>query len=60
MFPGPSEGLTAHTNAVGRILQAHGPERYQTGILHKLFIGFRPLLVSSTSHCLRKHLIFRR
>ncbi|KAJ5813161.1 hypothetical protein N7447_010184 [Penicillium robsamsonii] len=40
MFPGSSEGLTAHTNAVAQILKAHGPERYQTGILHKLFIGF--------------------
>ncbi|GAD94320.1 conserved hypothetical protein [Paecilomyces variotii No. 5] len=45
MFSGSYEGLAAHANAVARILQAHGPERYQTGILHRLFIGFRPLLM---------------
>lgn len=30
---------------MAQILQSHGPERYQTGILHRLFVGFRPLLV---------------
>ena len=46
MFPGPTEGLKMHINAVARILQANGPQRYQTGVSHRLFIGFRPLLVS--------------
>ncbi|KAL4982528.1 hypothetical protein BDW68DRAFT_195226 [Aspergillus falconensis] len=45
MFVGSPDGLTMHTNAVARLLQLNGPERYQTGILHKLFIGFRPLLM---------------
>ncbi|RJE25255.1 hypothetical protein PHISCL_02405 [Aspergillus sclerotialis] len=45
MFVDSTEGLTMHTNAVARILQLNGPERYQTGILHKLFIGFRPLMM---------------
>ncbi|KAL4912737.1 hypothetical protein BDW62DRAFT_214754 [Aspergillus aurantiobrunneus] len=45
MFAGSAEGLTMHINAVARILQANGPERYQTGVLHKLFIGFRPVMM---------------
>ena len=48
MFPGSTEGLTMHTNAIARIIEANGPERYQTGVLHRLFIGFRPLLVRKT------------
>ncbi|KAF9888459.1 hypothetical protein FE257_008566 [Aspergillus nanangensis] len=45
MFPESDDGLSMHVNAVACILQSHGPGRYQAGTLHKLFIGFRPLLM---------------
>ncbi|GKZ58795.1 hypothetical protein AnigIFM49718_004633 [Aspergillus niger] len=51
MFPGPTEGLKMHINAVARILQANGPQRYQTGVSHRLFIGFRPLLMINAIQC---------
>ncbi|PYH64411.1 uncharacterized protein BO88DRAFT_429748 [Aspergillus vadensis CBS 113365] len=51
MFPGPSEGLKMHIDAVAQILQANGPQRYQTGVAHRLFIGFRPLLMINAIQC---------
>ncbi|GKZ26046.1 hypothetical protein AbraIFM66951_005084 [Aspergillus brasiliensis] len=45
MFPGPTEGIKMHIDAVAQILQANGPQRYQTGVAHRLFTGFRPLLM---------------
>ncbi|GKZ29886.1 hypothetical protein AbraIFM66950_006847 [Aspergillus brasiliensis] len=45
MFPGPTEGIRMHIDAVAQILQSNGPQRYQTGVAHRLFAGFRPLLM---------------
>ncbi|KAL1963109.1 hypothetical protein VTN77DRAFT_8652 [Rasamsonia byssochlamydoides] len=45
MSPNAAAGLSAHIKGVGELIRAHGPEQYRSGILHKLFIGFRPLLV---------------
>lgn len=45
MFPNSTAGLTAHIKGVGELIRSHGPEQYRNGTLHKLFVGFRPLLV---------------
>jgi hypothetical protein len=46
MFPGMGPGISTHIKGVGQLMKAHGPNHYQAGLLHKLFVGFRPLLVS--------------
>ncbi|GFF99940.1 hypothetical protein IFM53868_10529 [Aspergillus udagawae] len=45
MFPGMGRGISTHIKGVGQLMKAHGPNHYQAGLLHKLFVGFRPLLV---------------
>ncbi|KAL4781988.1 hypothetical protein BJX76DRAFT_333897 [Aspergillus varians] len=45
MFPDCALGLAAHFKGVEQLFQAHGPARYSSGVLHKLFVGFRPLMV---------------
>ncbi|KAL4863946.1 hypothetical protein BDV12DRAFT_20545 [Aspergillus spectabilis] len=45
MFPDSSLGLAAHFNGIEQLFQANGPEKYSSGVLHKLFVGFRPLLI---------------
>ncbi|KAJ5895653.1 hypothetical protein N7495_007344 [Penicillium taxi] len=45
MFPSSSLAMTVHITAVGEVLRSYGPKRFQTGTLHELFNGFRPLLV---------------
>ncbi|GIK00269.1 hypothetical protein Aspvir_004289 [Aspergillus viridinutans] len=45
MFPGMGPGISTHIKGVGQLMKAHGPNHYQAGLLHKLFVGFRPLLV---------------
>ncbi|KAF7118791.1 hypothetical protein CNMCM5793_008416 [Aspergillus hiratsukae] len=51
MFPGSVEGMSAHIKGVGQLMKAHGPNHYQAGLLHKLFVGFRPLLVIEAFRC---------
>ena len=45
MFPERPSGLTAHIKGVGALFQAQGPEMFRSGIFHRLFVGFLPLLV---------------
>ncbi|CAG8306723.1 unnamed protein product [Penicillium nalgiovense] len=44
MIPDSVTALASHTQAVGMLLHAHGPHMCSLGLLHKLFVGFRPLL----------------
>ncbi|OJJ41817.1 hypothetical protein ASPWEDRAFT_287930 [Aspergillus wentii DTO 134E9] len=46
MLPESASALTAHIKGVGLVLQAHGAESCKSGVLHKLFVGFRPLLIT--------------
>jgi hypothetical protein len=45
MYRDSAAGLSAHIKGVSQLLQTRGAEQYKSGILHKLFVGFRPLLV---------------
>lgn len=45
MFRDSAAGISAHIKGVTQLLQSRGPEQYKSGILHKLFVGFRPFLV---------------
>ncbi|KAL6240160.1 hypothetical protein BDW75DRAFT_197120, partial [Aspergillus navahoensis] len=40
MFPDSSLGLAAHFNCIEQLFQVNGPEKYASGVLHKLFVGF--------------------
>ncbi|CAG8909831.1 unnamed protein product [Penicillium egyptiacum] len=44
MIPDSVAAILSHVQAVGMLLQAHGPSMCSSGLLHKLFVGFRPLL----------------
>ncbi|KFZ09954.1 hypothetical protein V501_05397 [Pseudogymnoascus sp. VKM F-4519 (FW-2642)] len=46
MFRDSAAGLSTHIKGVSELLQTRGPEQYKTGVLHKLFVGFRPLLIT--------------
>ncbi|PGH03467.1 hypothetical protein GX51_04041 [Blastomyces parvus] len=46
MLPDSAYGISAHIKGVGRLIQTTGPDQYKSGILHKLFVGFRPLLIT--------------
>ena len=35
---------------VGELMQQNGPHAHTSGVTYKLFIGFRPLLVSIASY----------
>ncbi|KAF7593561.1 hypothetical protein BBP40_011181 [Aspergillus hancockii] len=45
MLPQSSLGPAIHTKAVSGLFQAHGPGVFSSGISHKLFAGFLPLLI---------------
>ena len=45
MFRDSVAGLSAHVKGVSQLLQTRGQEQYKSGVLHKLFVGFRPFLV---------------
>jgi hypothetical protein len=45
MNPDSVAAIASHTQAVSMLLHAHGPHMCSLGLLHKLFVGFRPLLV---------------
>ncbi|KAK2755517.1 hypothetical protein FQN54_006457 [Arachnomyces sp. PD_36] len=46
MFSDSAFGLSAHVKGVAQLIQANGPDRYKSGMFHKLFVGFRPLLIT--------------
>lgn len=56
MIPNASVALDAHLNAVGAFFRSTGPEACRTGLLHRLFVGFRRLMV----HSIPTHLQFKR
>ncbi|PCH01806.1 Hypothetical protein PENO1_041210 [Penicillium occitanis (nom. inval.)] len=45
MMPSTSLALEAHLKGAGQLFQAYGPEACSIGMLHTLFVGFRPLLI---------------
>ncbi|KAL5335996.1 hypothetical protein BJX70DRAFT_373863 [Aspergillus crustosus] len=45
MFPDSSLGVAAHFSGIEQLFRVNGPEKYSSGVLHKLFVGFRPLLI---------------
>ncbi|KAJ5929978.1 hypothetical protein N7466_005471 [Penicillium verhagenii] len=44
MIPDSTTAMAEHIKAVGLLFQVYGPGACQDGFLHKLFVGFRPLL----------------
>ncbi|KAJ5689714.1 hypothetical protein N7462_004106 [Penicillium macrosclerotiorum] len=46
MLPNSIVALTAHVQAIGALFRAYGPESLVSGVPHKLFLGFRPLLIT--------------
>lgn len=49
MIPDSATAIAAHTKAVGLLFQKYSPELYKTGLFHRLFVGFRPLMVCGFS-----------
>jgi hypothetical protein len=45
MIPDAVAAFAAHTKAVGRLFQTYSPDTFKHGYSHRLFVGFRPLLV---------------
>jgi len=45
MIPAFESGWMTHVKGVGDLVERLGPESFSSGIFHKLFIGFRHLLV---------------
>jgi hypothetical protein len=45
MFPDSRFGLAMHVNGVAGLFETSGPDRFKSGALQSLFVGFRPLLV---------------
>lgn len=46
MVPTSKEGWMAHVRGVGELMRLSGPKVFSSGVPYKLFVGFRPLLVS--------------
>ncbi|KAJ6044344.1 hypothetical protein N7499_006848 [Penicillium canescens] len=45
MFPDSRFGLAMHVNGVAGLFETSGPDRFKSGALQSLFVGFRPLLM---------------
>ncbi|KAH8667685.1 hypothetical protein BGZ61DRAFT_461053 [Ilyonectria robusta] len=45
MVPSAHAGYAVHGKGISDLIQLHGPQFYKSGISHKLFVGFRPLLI---------------
>lgn len=45
MFPDSTTAMAAHAKGVEHLLQTQNLEQYNSGVLHKLFVGFRPILI---------------
>lgn len=37
--------LKMHLSAIGTVFQNYGPRTFESGLLHQLFLGFRPFIV---------------
>jgi hypothetical protein len=46
ILPSSSTSWLRHVDGVGEWMRLWGPESFSLGARHKLFTGFRPLLVS--------------
>ncbi|KAF2851302.1 hypothetical protein T440DRAFT_449340 [Plenodomus tracheiphilus IPT5] len=46
--PGLKSGWMTHARGVGDMMQALGPMPFSVGMMHSMFIGFRPLLLMSS------------
>lgn len=44
--PELKSGWMIHVKAVGDMMEGLGPTSFDDGIMHTIFVGFRPLLVS--------------
>ncbi|KAF3033416.1 hypothetical protein E8E12_001707 [Didymella heteroderae] len=47
VFPTSKSSWMKHATAVGDFVERLGPSAFTTGVLHKLFVGFRPMLLKS-------------
>ncbi|KAJ5629396.1 hypothetical protein N7528_003053 [Penicillium herquei] len=45
MIPDSVAAIAVHTRAVGLLFQAYNPKVFKSGTLHRLFVGFRPVMV---------------
>lgn len=45
MVPSAHAGYALHGKGISDLIQLHRPQFYKSGISHKLFVGFRPLLI---------------
>ncbi|KAK7447488.1 hypothetical protein Landi51_06844 [Colletotrichum acutatum] len=44
-FPTSSYAATVHARGIGELIQLRPPQFYASGTPHKLFVGFRPILI---------------
>ncbi|KAK1447629.1 hypothetical protein CMEL01_09468 [Colletotrichum melonis] len=44
-FPTSSSAATVHARGIGELIQLRPPQFYASGTPHKLFVGFRPILI---------------
>lgn len=56
MIPDSVAAIAEHIKAAGLLFQTYGPDACKEGFGHKLFAGFRPLLVCA-SYVLLTHTI---
>ncbi|CAN9124323.1 unnamed protein product [Alternaria alternata] len=54
VIPQARSDWATHAKGVGAMIERLGPKPFSTGILHTLFVGFRPLLLISSIHDRRK------
>lgn len=45
MLPDSMSALKMHLSAIGTVSQNYGPRTFESGLLHQLFLGFRPFIV---------------
>ncbi|KAF4821120.1 hypothetical protein CGCSCA5_v003582 [Colletotrichum siamense] len=45
LFPTSSSAATVHARGIGELIQLRAPQFYASGTPHKLFVGFRPILI---------------
>ncbi|CAN9482036.1 unnamed protein product [Alternaria alternata] len=54
VIPQARSDWATHAKGVGAMIERLGPKPFSTGILHTLFVGFRPLLLISSIYDRRK------
>ncbi|KAG9185446.1 hypothetical protein G6011_07990 [Alternaria panax] len=59
VIPEARSDWTTHAKGVGAMIERLGPKPFSNGILHTLFVGFRPLLLINAIHSRRKTFLAR-